>query len=93
MCEGALTIDGNRVNRNLAYYVVAQASKFVFPGSVRIGSTQAGPLSNTAFLTPEGKTVLIVANYTREDQPFAVQETGRSFSASLAAESVGTYVW
>ena len=93
MCEGALTIDGNRVTRNLAYYVVAQASKFVFPGSVRIGSTQAGPLSNTAFLTPEGKTVLIVANHTREDQPFAVQETGRSFSASLAAESVGTYIW
>jgi len=93
MCVGALTIDGNIVTRNLAWYVVAHASKFVPPGSVRISSTQSGSLSNTAFFTPEGKTVLIVANHTRESQPFRVQDAGRSFSAGLAAESVGTYVW
>jgi glucosylceramidase len=93
MCEGALTIDGNKVARNLAYYVVAHASRFVAPGSVRISSTETGPLSNVAFLTPGGKTVMIVANHTPENQPFTVQESGRSFSASLAAESVGTYVW
>jgi glucosylceramidase len=93
MCEGALTIDGNKVARNLAYYVVGHASGFVAPGSVRISSTEAGPLSNVAFLTPGGKTVLIVANHTPANQPFIVREAGRSFSASLAPESVGTYVW
>lgn len=40
MCQGALTIDGNQVtSRNLAYYVIAHAAKFVPPGSVRIAST------------------------------------------------------
>jgi glucosylceramidase len=39
MCQGALTLDGDRVTRNLAYYTVAHASRFVPPGSVRIAST------------------------------------------------------
>jgi glucosylceramidase len=42
MCQGAITIDGNEVLRNLAYYTVAHASKFVRPGSVRITSTSRG---------------------------------------------------
>lgn len=42
MCQGALTIDGDAVTRNLAYYVIAHASKFVRPGSVRIASTAPG---------------------------------------------------
>jgi len=39
MCQGAITIDGDEVTRNIAYYVVAHASKFVPAGSVRIAST------------------------------------------------------
>jgi glucosylceramidase len=39
MCQGALTVDGDNIARNLAYYVIAHASKFVVPGSERIGST------------------------------------------------------
>ena len=42
MCQGAVTLDGDKVSRNLAYYVVAHASKMVRPGSVRIGSTAKG---------------------------------------------------
>lgn len=42
MCQGAVTIDGEKVSRNLAYYTVAHASKFVSPGSVRITSTNKG---------------------------------------------------
>ena len=42
MCQGALTIDGENVSRNIAYYTVAHASKFVRPGSVRIASTYTG---------------------------------------------------
>lgn len=42
MCQGAVTLDGDQVSRNLAYYVIAHASKFVRPGSVRIASTKPG---------------------------------------------------
>jgi glucosylceramidase len=93
MCEGALTIDGNTVSRNLAYYVIAHASKFVMPGSVRIQSSQTENLSDVAFRTPEGKTVLIVANNTLSKQPFTVQSKGRSFATSLDAGTVGSFEW
>ncbi len=42
MCQGGITIDGNTVTRNIAYYTIAHASKFVRPGSVRIASTNRG---------------------------------------------------
>ena len=41
MCQGAITIDGDKVTRNIAYYTIAHASKFIRPGSVRISSTDA----------------------------------------------------
>jgi glucosylceramidase len=93
MCQGALTIEGNTVSRNLAYYVIAHASKFVPLGSVRIESTLAGHVTDVAFRTPRGKTVLIVANNSGTDRSFSVQTSGRSFSTTLDAGSVGTYVW
>jgi glucosylceramidase len=42
MCQGAITIDKDAVSMNLAFYTIAHASKFVRPGSVRIGSTSRG---------------------------------------------------
>ena len=42
MCQGAITINGDIVTRNIAFYTVAHASKFVRPGSIRIGSTNKG---------------------------------------------------
>lgn len=42
MCQGGITLDKDAVSINLAYYTIAHASKFVRPGSVRIGSTAPG---------------------------------------------------
>lgn len=39
MCQGAITIDKDDIWRNIAYYTIAHASKFVRPGSRRIFST------------------------------------------------------
>lgn len=39
MCQGAITIDGDEVTRNIGYYVIRQVSAFVPSGSVRIAST------------------------------------------------------
>ncbi len=93
MCQGAITIDGNKVSRNLAYYVVAHASKFVAPGSVRIGSNIPDSLPNVAFRTPAGKTVLIVVNAGGEPRAFGIRYRGRVMPASLQAGAVATYVW
>lgn len=39
MCQGAVTIDDDDVWRNIAYYVIAHASKCIPSGSFRIAST------------------------------------------------------
>jgi glucosylceramidase len=92
-CYGALTIDGNKVTRLVAYYTIAQVSKFVPDGSVRIDSEPSETLPNVAFETPDGKTVLLVANTTNAQAEFGVKFHGKIFKTSLPAGSVGTYVW
>jgi len=92
-CRGAITIDGNDVTRNVAYYTLAHASKFVRPDSVRIESNDLEPLPNVAFKTPNGERVLIVSNMSDSQQTFSVRYSGESFSTSLGAGSVATYVW
>jgi glucosylceramidase len=93
VCEGAITIDGNQIKRNVAFYVVAHASKFVPSGSTRIASTLIDGLPNVAFKTPSGKTVLIVANNSLADHPFAIRFHGKTAAAALSAGSVATFIW
>ena len=93
ICQGAVTIDGDEVTRNLAYYAVAHFSKFVRPGSVRIGSSSTATLPNVAFKASGGKTVLIVANDGKAEQGFDIRYHGKSFKTTLKEGSVGTYVW
>lgn len=92
-CLGALTIDGNNVQRNVAYYIIAHASKFVRPGSHRIASNYSDELPNVAFKTPDGNIVVIVVNNTEIDKSFNIKTPGESVSTSLKAGAVGTYVW
>jgi len=67
MCQGAITIDGDQVSRNIAYYVIAHASKFVRPGSVRIASTNTG--DRTVELTRDEQKQLIQRVAIQEDTP------------------------
>ena len=92
-CLGAITIDGNSVTRNPAYYIIAHASKFVNPGSVRIKSNIPENLPNVAFKTPEGKMVLIVLNDSEKNQSFQVNYGGKSIRASINGGSVATFSW
>lgn len=92
-CRGAVTIDGDKVTRLLAYYTLAHASKFVRPGSIRIESNTLESLPNVAFKTPDGKKVLIVANTSSAAQNFDVRSGTNLFTTSLNAGSVGTYIW
>lgn len=92
-CKGALTIDGSNVTRNVSYYIIAHAAKFVPPGSVRIGSNVAGSLYNAAFKTPNGKKVLIVMNDGNSEAKFNIGFKGKWVTTSLPAGAAGTYVW
>ncbi len=92
-CLGAITIDGDHITRNPAYYIVAHAAKFVRPGSVRIESNDSDLIPNVAFKTPEGKTVLIVQNNSGVKQAFNIRCSEKSVSVSLDKDGVGTYIW
>ncbi len=92
-CLGALTISGNTVTRNVAYYVIGHASKFVPQNSVRIASNTSATLPNVAFKTPEGKKVLIVTNTGSTAQDFNIKDGGKVVSTALPAGAVGTFVW
>ncbi|MCK9206204.1 MAG: glucosylceramidase [Salinivirgaceae bacterium] len=91
-CLGALTI-ANRVSRNVAYYIIAHASKFVRPGSVRIASNIPENLNNVAFLTPTGKKVLIVLNNSGIEKKFNIRFKSNQATTSLPSGAVATYIW
>ncbi|OGX84600.1 glycoside hydrolase family 30 protein [Hymenobacter glacialis] len=92
-CLGALTLAGNAVTRNPAYYIIAHASKFAQPGSVRVASTLPAGLPNVAFRAPDGSRVLVVLNQSPTPQAFNIGHRGKRLRTALPAGAVGTYVW
>ena len=92
-CLGALTIDGNDVVRNPAFYIIAQASAFVPRGSIRVGSNEVDGLPNVAFLTPDDRIVLIVANTGRRERNVRIELGRKATTARLPARGVVSYSW
>lgn len=100
ICQGAVTLDGDTVTRNLAFYTIAHISKFVPPGSTHIQTTgpeTIGPqtlqLAQVAFETPTHRKVLLVANKASVAATFNVRYHGQVFTSTLNGGSVATYVW
>jgi glucosylceramidase len=95
-CRGVVTIDARTgaVTRNVEYYALAHASRFVLPGAYRIGSDSADKdLANVAFRNPDGSLALVVANGAAEARAFSVKLGQRSFRYRLPAGSVATFAW
>ena len=92
-CLGTITIDGNTVTRNPAYYILAHAAKFVRPGAMRIDSNSSIELPNVAFKTLDGKIVLIVQNNSGAKADFSITFKGESLNSELDKGAVGTFVW
>jgi glucosylceramidase len=91
-CEGAITIDAS-ITRNVSYYIIAHASKFVPAGSVRIASNMPDNLPNVAFKIPDGRIVLIVLNSGSSPQSFNIGFNGKLAATSLPNGAVATYIW
>ena len=93
-CKGAVTINSSdSFTRNVGYYIIAHASKFIPAGSSRISTNISGNLNNVAFKTPSGKKVLIVENDGNSPESFNIKYNGNWITTSLEAGSVGTYIW
>lgn len=91
-CQGALTV-GSSVQRNVSYYIIAHASKFIRPGSIRIASNLNGDLQNVAFKNPDGKKVMVVLNSGTASQTFNIKFNNKLVTPTLPAGAVGTFIW
>jgi glucosylceramidase len=91
-CKGALTIDGDVIQRNVGYYIVAHASKFIPTGSVRISSNTINNLQNVAFKTPKGAKILIVLNEGKTTEIFNIKINKKWITATLDSGSAATFV-
>jgi len=95
-CRGVVTIDSTTgaITRNLEYYVLGHASRFVMPGAHRIESTTGVKgLASVAFQNPDGSMALIVLNDAKRQRKFSVSSAGASFDYALPAGAVATFVW
>ncbi|HXO86701.1 MAG TPA: glycoside hydrolase family 30 beta sandwich domain-containing protein [Gemmatimonadales bacterium] len=94
-CRGVVTIDSKsgEVTRNVEYYALAHASRFVKPGAQRIESSAVDGLASVAFRNPDRSTVLIVVNTTGKDQRFKVRSHGRTLEYALPPGAVATLRW
>ena len=94
MCSGALTLDGDKVTRLIAYYTAAHASKFVPPGSVRIGSeAPQESIPHTAFRTPDKRIVVLLSNTSEESRTVSLRFHGKQAQVQLPAGAVATCIW
>lgn len=96
-CRGVVTINSTTggYTRNVEYYALAHASKFVRSGAHRIHSQGSEPrLSSVAFRNADDDSkVLIVLNSADHEQTFWVRSAGRTFPYTLPTASVVTLVW
>jgi glucosylceramidase len=92
-CKGALTISADQWHRNVAYYIIAHASKWVLPGSVRIGSESNNLINQVAFIRPDGKTVLIMQNEQSRSLIAEIRTKEKPVYISLLPRSVVTVVF
>ena len=96
-CRGVVTIDRDTgaVTRNVEYYALAHASRFVRPGAQRIASTSGyDDLDTVAFRNADdGSLVLLVANSGKAARKFSVRLRGKAFNYELPPVSVATFAW
>ena len=99
-CRGLVTIDltdpaSPSVKKELDYYVLGHASKFVLPGAVRIGSDEPAntPIKDVAFRNANGSIVVYTLNAGTASQDVRVEARGKSFTTTIPAGSIATFVW
>lgn len=80
-----------QVEKRLTYYYIGQFSRYIKPGSVRIGTTRyTDKIEVTGFLTPEQERVIVILNKNDEDVEVTLREKGEGCSLNIGAHSIVT---
>ena len=94
-CRGVVTIDPatGAITRNVEYYVLGHASRFVLPGAFRVASSaRSDAVEAAGFVNPDGSRVAIVHRKSGEG-PLTIALDGVRYSVPLSVGSVATLQW
>ena len=94
-CRGVVTIDPATgvIARNVEYYVLGHASRFILPGAYRVATARHdNGIEAAAFLNPDGSKVAIL-HRNSGDGPVTIALDGRHYSIALPNGSVATIRW
>lgn len=94
-CNGVVTIDPatGAIARNVEYYVLGHASRFILPGAYRVASKpREAAIEVAAFLNPDGSRVAILHRNSGEG-PVTIALDGERYSLALPTGSVATLRW
>jgi O-glycosyl hydrolase len=94
-CRGVVTVntENDTVTKNLEFWALGHASRFVAPGATRIGSVQppGSPVRNVAYRNRDGSLIMIAHNTAHRAQTVDITVGDRHVIAELAAGAAATY--
>ncbi|WP_155263028.1 glycoside hydrolase family 30 protein [Sphingomonas segetis] len=94
-CRGVVTIDPSTgaIIRNVEYYVLGHASRFVLPGAYRVATAKRGEaVEASAFINPDGTRVAILHRKSGTG-PLTIALDGERYEVALPVDSVATLRW
>ncbi|HVI06633.1 MAG TPA: glycoside hydrolase family 30 beta sandwich domain-containing protein [Sphingomicrobium sp.] len=94
-CRGVVTIDPatGAIARNVEYYVLGHASRFVLPGALRVATVKRSEeVEAAAFLNPDGSRVAILHRKSGSG-PVTISVDGERYAVALPNGSVATVRW
>ncbi len=95
-CRGVITVNqgSGKIDYNVEYYALGQASSFVHSGAKRIASSlNSTTLFSVAFKNTDGSRVLMVANSVLSDEDITVTDGNSNFAAVVPGNGVISFVW
>lgn len=101
LCDAPIIADTRRgeLHYNSSYYAIGHFSRYVAPGSRRVGLEGDSELQSVAFENPDGSIALIMLNGNDEEASYDVSLASNGSSdatraqGTLAPHAIVTIVW
>jgi len=95
-CDAPILADrrSKRLTYNSSYYFIGHFSRYIKPGSKRIGheASLTEGLRLVTYQTPKGDIVIVTQNESAQAQEISYELSGRRFIDVLPSQSITTYV-
>ncbi|PTU22257.1 hypothetical protein P175DRAFT_0507125 [Aspergillus ochraceoroseus IBT 24754] len=98
-CQGLVTVENGSYRFNMAYYMMAQFSKFMPSGAIVLNGSgsytysSGGGIQSVASINPDGTRTVVITNTFGNDIYLSVSmKSGDEWSGNIPSESVTTWV-